>query len=171
MRRTEGQSRYRDFFARNGYTLLCAGTAKAALDLLNTETIEIVLIVFRKPPTISAPLTRLLIDIKDFDQRIEVLLVAPRFSEDFAVKAVQLGAADCISKPDDLYAILESLNTVTEHITLRKQTGLLEREIRERYTFQGMISKNLYMLEIFTLIQAFSKALYHNIYYRRNGHG
>ena len=154
---TEGQSRYRDFFARNGYTILCAGTAKAALELLSTKTIEIVLIVFRKRPAIAAPLTRLLTNIKTFDQRIEVLLVAPRFSEDFAVKAVQSGASDCISKPDDLYAVLKSLNTVTEHITLRKQTGLLEREIRERYTFQGMISKNLYMLELFTLIRRLAK--------------
>jgi DNA-binding NtrC family response regulator len=154
---TEGQSHYTDFFAKNGYTLLCASTASAALELLNTETIEIVLIVFKKAPTNTAPLTRLLIDIKNFDQRIEVLLVAPRFSQEFAVKAVQLGAADCISKPDDVYAILESLNTVTEHITLRKQTGLLEREIRERYTFQGMISRNLYMLEIFTLIRRLAK--------------
>ena len=149
----EVQTRYKNFFAKNGYTLLYANTVSAALELLNTETIEIVLIVFKKPPTIAAPLTKLLSDIKDFDQRIEVLLIAPRFSQDFAVKAVQSGAADCISKPDDLYAILESINTVTEHITLRKQTGLLEREIRERYTFQGMISKNLYMLEIFTLIR------------------
>jgi DNA-binding NtrC family response regulator len=154
---TEDQSRHKEFFAKNGYTLFSANTASRALDLLNKETIEIVLIVFKKSPTITAPLTKLLIDIKNFDQRIEVLLIAPRFSQEFAVKAVQLGAADCISKPDDLYAILESLNTVTEHITLRKQTGLLEREIRERYTFQGMISRNLYMLEIFTLIRRLAK--------------
>ena len=153
----EVQTRYKNFFAKTGYTLLSARTVSAALELLNTATIEIVLIVFKKPPTIAAPLTKLLSDIKNFDQRIEVLLIAPRFSQEFAVKAVQSGAADCISKPDDLYAILEALNTVTEHITLRKQTGLLEREIRERYTFQGMISKNLYMLEIFTLIRRLAK--------------
>ncbi|MBW2653153.1 MAG: sigma 54-interacting transcriptional regulator [Deltaproteobacteria bacterium] len=73
------------------------------------------------------------------------------------MKAVKLGATDCISPPDELDTILKSLNNVTEYKNIRKQTGLLEREIRERYTFEGIISRNLYMLEIFTLVRRLAK--------------
>lgn len=153
----EEHPRYKDFFARQGYNLFYAATAPAALELLKGTTFEIVLIVFRGKPAAASPLVRLLTDIKRFDQRIEVLLTAPVFSAEFTLKALQMGAADCVSKPRDLNVLLESLNAVAEQITLRRQTGLLEHEIRERYTFQGMISKNPQMLEVFTFIRRLAK--------------
>jgi transcriptional regulator with PAS, ATPase and Fis domain len=82
-----------------------------------------------------------------------VLLVAPKFSREFAIQAIQQGAADCISEPDNLKTILASLNKLAEFSDIRKQTGLLEQQIRDHYTFKGMISKNPYMLEIFSLIR------------------
>ena len=153
----EYQATYKDFFDKHGYRVFLAQNNLEILDLISKENIEIVLIGFKKPPTINTSLIKLLIEIKDFDQRVEVVLIAPRFPQETAVKAVNLGATDCISPPDDLDNILESLNNVTEYKNIRKQTGLLEREIRERYTFEGMISRNLYMLEIFTLVRRLAK--------------
>ena len=148
---------YKDFFNKHDYNVLCTQTNSEVLDIINKKNIEIVLIRFDQPPTINTALIKLLIEIKDFDQRVEVLLTAPHFSQEVAVEAVKLGATDCISPPDDLDTILESINNITEYKNLRQQTGLLEREIRERYTFEGMISRNLYMLEIFTLVRRLAK--------------
>jgi DNA-binding NtrC family response regulator len=153
----EYQAIYKDFFDKHGYRVFLTQNNSEILDLISKENIEIVLIGFKKPPTINTSLIKFLIEIKDFDQRVEVVLIAPHFPQETAVKAVKLGATDCISPPDDLDNILESLNNVTEYKNIRKQTGLLEREIRERYTFQGMISRNLYMLEIFTLVRRLAK--------------
>ena len=147
------QSRYEDFFSSNGYNVSCAQNASRALDLIKEHPVEIVLVEFNKSPARNSPLTKSFLAIKDFDQRIEVILIAPHFSQEFSIYAVQEGAADCISKPDDLNAILVSLNRVCDFSDVRKQTGLLEQQIRERYTFQGLISRNLYMLEIFSLIR------------------
>ena len=148
---------YKDFFNKHDYNVLCTQTNSEVLDIINKKNIEIVLIRFDQPPTINTALIKLLIEIKDFDQRVEVILTAPHFSQEVAVEAVKLGATDCISPPDDLDTILESINNITEYKNLRQQTGLLEREIRERYTFEGMISRNLYMLEIFTLVRRLAK--------------
>jgi len=150
---TEFQSKYQKFFGSNGFNVLIAQKAPQVLDLLQKGPADIVLIGFKKPPAPNAPLAKLLDRIKDFDQRIEVLLVAPKFSREFAIQAIQRGAADCISKPDNLEAILASLNKLSEFSDIRKQTGLLEQQIRDHYTFKGMISKNPYMLEIFSLIR------------------
>ena len=151
------QTTHKDFFDKHGFKVFCTQTTTGTLDLICKEDIEIVLIEFQQPPTINSELIKLLIEIKDFDQRVEVILTAPHFPREVAVEAVKLGAADCVSPPDDLNNILESLNSVTEYKDLRQQTGLLEHEIRERYTFQGMISRNLYMLEIFTLVKRLAK--------------
>jgi DNA-binding NtrC family response regulator len=151
------QAVQKDFFEKNSFTVFCAQNTEGILDLISQENIEIILIEFQQSPTINSTFLKLLIEIKDFDQRVEVVLTAPRFSRDIAVEAVKLGATDCISPPDDLNNILESLNNVAEYKDLRQQTGILEREIRERYTFQGMISRNLYMLESFTLLKRLAK--------------
>ena len=147
----------KNFFEKHGYKVFCTGATSGVLELIPQEGIEIVLIDFQDPPSIDSPLMKLLIEIKDFDQRVEVLVTAPHFAREVAVEAVKLGATDCISPSTDLNAIVESLNNVTEYKNLRQQTGLLEREIRERYTFEGMISRNLYMLETFTLVKRLAK--------------
>jgi len=151
------QSIYKDFFEKHGFKVFCTQTTTGILDLISKENINVVLITFQQSPTINSPLIKLLIEIKDFDQRVEVILTAPHFSPEVAVEAVKLGAADCISPPNDLDTISESLNNVTEYKNLRQQTGFLEHEIREHYTFQEMISRNLYMLEIFTLVRRLAK--------------
>jgi DNA-binding NtrC family response regulator len=153
----EHQAIQKDFFEKHGFKVFCTQTTTRTLDLICKEDIEVVLIEFQQSPTINSALMKLLIEIKDFDQRVEVVLTATHFSPEVAVEAVKLGATDCISPPNNLDSILESLNNVTEYKYLRQQTGLLEREIRERYTFQDIISRNLYMLEIFTLVRRLAK--------------
>ena len=134
------QAQYEDFFGSNGYTVLIAQKTASVLDLIKNNTVEIVLIGFNKPPTVSSPLAKLLDEIIAFDQRIEVLLIAPHFGKEFAAKAIQRGAADCITDPANLNTILASMNKLSEFSDVRKQTGQLEQQIRDRYTFQGMRS-------------------------------
>lgn len=155
--KTDDQTPPRDFFEKHAFKVFCTKKLTGVLDLISKENIEVVLIGFQNSPTINSALIKLLIEIKDFDQRVEVVLTSPHFSPEVAVEAVKLGATDCISPSHDLDSVLESLNNVTEYKILRKQTGLLEREIRERYTFEGMISRNLYMLESFTLVRRLAK--------------
>ena len=149
--------KYKDLFESNGYHILYFQYTPRVLALLKQERIEIVIIEFKKSPSLNSPLIKLLAEIKSYDQKIEVLLTAPHFSPDFAVAAVQKGATDCITLKPDPKSLLEVLHNLTEFKNLCRQTGLLERKIREHYTFQGMISRNPYMLEIFSLIRRLAK--------------
>jgi two-component system response regulator AtoC len=146
-----------DFLFRNGYNVLTTRITSRALDLIGKNSVEIVLITFKSKPVLDNPYIHLLQEIKKLDERIEVLLLAPRCSQDFAAKAVQLGAADCISAPGDLDAILQSLNRVHDYYSIRKQTGQLEHDIQALYTFQGMISRNPRMLEVFSLLKRLAR--------------
>ena len=118
------QSKYQKFFGSKGFKVVTAQKAPQVLDLLQKTTPEIVLIGFKKAPSLNASLAKLIVQIKDFDQRIEVLLVAPKFSKDFALQAIQRGAADCISEPENLKAILASPTSSKSVTTLSSNTRL-----------------------------------------------
>lgn len=152
-----GPGRLKDFLARHGYAVFSTRSAPRVRELMSTNSIEIVLISLKAKPALNTPLLNLLQEVKELDERVEVLMLAPRCSREFALKAIQLGAADCISTPGDFDSIVESLSRVSDYYTIRKQTGVLEHEIRELYTFQGMISRNPRMLELFTLIKRLAR--------------
>lgn len=147
----------KDFLSKQGYTVITTRSASPVPDLIGKHMVEIVIISFKTKPALTSPLFQLLKTIKKYDERIEVLLVAPRCSRDFAVQAVQWGAADCISTAGDFDTILQSLNRVNDYYNIRKLTGQLEHDIQALYTFQGMISRNPRMLEVFTLIKRLSR--------------
>jgi DNA-binding NtrC family response regulator len=143
--------------AKQGYTVVTARSAARALELIGTNSFQIVILVFTTKPRLTSPLFQLLKKIKELDERIELLLVAPRCSEVFSAQAAQWGAADCISPPGDHEAILQSLHRLREYYSIRKQTGELEHDIQALYTFQGMISRNPRMLEVFSLIKRLAR--------------
>jgi len=110
---------YKTFFDKHDYKVFCTTDSKDVLEVIAKKNIEIVLICFQESPSINTPLTKLLIEIKDFDQRVEVILIAPEFHSEFAVEAVKLGATDCISPSNDLNNTLVALNNVSEYRSLR----------------------------------------------------
>lgn len=142
---------------KQGYTVVTARSEARALELVGRNSVQIVILVFATTPRETSPLFQLLQKIKEHDERTEVMLVAPRCSEEFAAQAAQWGAADCISPPGDHDAILQSLHRLREYYSIRKQTGELEHGIQELYTFQGMISRNPRMLEVFSLIKRLAR--------------
>ncbi len=148
---------YRIFYPDHGYAVFSSTSRSPVPDIIAKNSIEIVLISSETKPSLDSPSLQTLKDIKNFDERIEVLLLAPRCSREFALKAVQTGAADCLSAPGDYDTILKTLNSVNDYYNIRKQTGQLERDIEALYTFQGMISRNPRMLEVFSLIKRLAK--------------
>ena len=146
-----------DFLSQQGYQVISTRSADRAMDLIGKNSAQIVLLCFARNPLVTSLLFQLLKRIKELDERTEVLLVAPRCSEDFAAKAAQGGAADCISASGDLDAVLQAIKRVEEYYSIRNQTGRLEHDIQALYTFQGMISRNPRMLEVFSLVKRLAR--------------
>jgi two-component system response regulator PilR (NtrC family)/two-component system response regulator HydG len=151
------QKRMSNFLSRHGYAVFSSSYTSDVTDIIVKNSIEIALISCGTKPSLTSPCLQLLQDIKQIDERIEVVLLVPRCSSEFALKAAQLGAADCISAPGDRVALLQAMKRVEEYYGIRKQTGQLERDIRTLYTFQGMISRNPRMLEVFNLIKRLAR--------------
>ena len=95
--------------------------------------------------------------LKKFDPLIDVLIGGEPLDRDAILDVIHAGATDFIPKPyrDDI--LQEILRRISVKRTLRRETFQLERKLERKYAFQGLISRNPYMLEIFGLMENIAK--------------
>ncbi|MGA2362443.1 MAG: sigma-54 dependent transcriptional regulator [Candidatus Aminicenantales bacterium] len=95
--------------------------------------------------------------LKKFDALIDVLIGGEPLERDAILDVIHAGATDFIPRPyrnDILQDILRRISVKRE---LRRETFQLERKLERKYAFQGLSSRNPYMLEIFGLIENIAK--------------
>ncbi|MGQ9579248.1 MAG: sigma 54-interacting transcriptional regulator [Candidatus Aminicenantales bacterium] len=100
---------------------------------------------------------RRLRNIKAYDPLLDVIIIGQPESEDVVAEVINQGALDYLSLPLRLQALLESLRKLEEKISLRRETHQLEKELASKYVFEGMVSRNPAMLEIFSLIERLAR--------------
>jgi DNA-binding NtrC family response regulator len=95
--------------------------------------------------------------LKKFDPLIDVLIGGEPLDRDAILDVIHAGATDFIPKPyrDDI--LHEILRRISVKRNLRRETFQLERKLERKYAFQGLISRNPYMLEIFGLMENIAK--------------
>ncbi|MDD8026698.1 MAG: sigma-54 dependent transcriptional regulator, partial [Acidobacteriota bacterium] len=98
-----------------------------------------------------------LAEIKNFDSLLNVLVAGPPLHPEEAMDWIRRGAADYLPKPVGAEAMRDALQKAVEKRDLRRETFLLERKLEKKYNFQGMLSKNPYMLEVFGLIETIAR--------------
>ncbi len=96
-------------------------------------------------------------EIRNFDPLIDVILAGPRLPIEKTIEAINLGAVDYLEEPFSTDDVLTVLTRIQEKIDLRKQTFRLEKQLAEKFVFEGMIGRNTAMLEIFSLIERLAK--------------
>ena len=96
-------------------------------------------------------------EIRNFDPLIDVILTGPPLPVDKTVEAVHLGAIDYVEEPFDGEDVLAILSRIQEKVDLRKQTYRLEKQLAEKYVFEGMVGRSAAMLEMFSLIERLAK--------------
>ncbi|MCS6833637.1 MAG: sigma-54 dependent transcriptional regulator, partial [Flammeovirgaceae bacterium] len=104
----------------------------------------------------------LLKKIKNQTPQIPVIIISGQEDIKTAVKLLQIGAYDYISKEENLRErLLNSINNAKKSIHLAKEVEMLREELSEKYDFQKTIlGTSPVMQEVFKMI---SKALNNNI--------
>lgn len=100
---------------------------------------------------------KLLKKIKEFDPLLEVIILGKPENPLRVAEAIRAGALDYLSHPLQPQALAESLKKIEEKISIRRETFQLEKELTSKYIFEGMVSRNPRMLEIFSLIERLAK--------------
>ncbi len=95
----------------------------------------------------------LLKKIKAFDALIDVLILGATSPEEDVVEWIGKGATDYLKEPIQPATLERILSKIYRKRAIRRDTLRLEQKLEKKYSFQGIIGKSPYMLEIFSLIQ------------------
>jgi DNA-binding NtrC family response regulator len=95
--------------------------------------------------------------IKKFDALVDVLVGGVPIGRDAVLDIVHAGATDFVPKPYERDILADILRRMSRKRELRRETLHLERKLERKYVFEGLISRNPTMLEIFSLIENITK--------------
>jgi DNA-binding NtrC family response regulator len=95
--------------------------------------------------------------IKTFDRLIDVLLGGDPVGREAVLDVIHAGATDFVPKPFEKDILQDILRRISRKRELRRETLHLEKKLERKYVFQGLISRNPTMLEIFGLIENIAK--------------
>ncbi len=95
--------------------------------------------------------------LKKFDPLLDVLIGGEGLDRDAVLDVIRTGATDFLAKPYKNDILQEIFRRISVKRVLRRETFQLERKLERKYVFQGLISRNPYMLEIFGLIENIAK--------------
>jgi two-component system response regulator AtoC len=85
------------------------------------------------------------------DPRAEIILFGE--GDDDAVEAIAKGASAYFKTPPDPGLLAETMESIKEVFTVRRETAHLEKLLQAQYTFAGVVAKNPLMLDIFTYMR------------------
>jgi len=135
--------------ARDFQLMLC-GKEDEIFTLVSEEGIRFAILEADEHPAGDIGLLQRL---RDWDALLTTIVFSPAGSPDELLKWIQSGASEVLVPPLDAGTIHAALRKAVEKRDLRRETFLLERKLEKKYIFQGMVSRNPYMFEIFSLIE------------------
>ena len=104
-----------------------------------------------------APGLLILKKIKKFDAMIDVLVGGRPAGREAALDVVNAGATDFVPRPYERDILGDILRRIARKRDLRRETLHLEKKLERKYVFEGLISRNPTMLEIFGLVENIAK--------------
>jgi two-component system NtrC family response regulator len=131
-----------------GYTLFEAGILKAAKNILDKESIDVVLCDVKLPDGNGVDFVK---NIKSFYPFVEIILLTAYGNIPDGVQAMKNGAFDYIVKGDDNDKIIPLLNRAIEKVQLRKRIQQLEQQVGKGYSFEDILGESPLIQEAIAL--------------------
>ena len=137
------------FLLKKGYSVQAAESGEQALGLLKEQVFEVILTDHKMPGMDG---TTLLKEIKALFPETWVVLMTAYGTVERAVEAMKLGAYDYLSKPIDLEELLILLERIEGNILLTRENRQLREELKEKFSFEGLITQSPKMEEVLSLV-------------------
>jgi DNA-binding NtrC family response regulator len=136
------------------FNVFFAQTEDAYLDVIRENAIRVVLVDCGD--ALAAGLL-ILKKIKKSDALVDVLIGGEPIGREAVLDVVRSGATDYVPKPYERDILGDILRRISRKRELRRETLHLERKLERKYVFEGLISRNPTMLEIFGVIENIAK--------------
>ncbi|MBX9888084.1 MAG: sigma-54 dependent transcriptional regulator [Flavobacteriaceae bacterium] len=140
------------FLIKNAYEVISAFTASEARLAIQQTTFDLLLIDLRLP---DADGIELMMEFKNLDPSIPVVLMTGYSEVNTAVKAIKNGAADYISKPfnqDEVLLVIANALEVTSAEKIQKVTPIAAAKPVETTYIKGISQASLKLAEHITLV-------------------
>jgi two-component system response regulator HydG len=143
-----------EFLSSKGFKTSSALKKEDFYSIIREKEIRIIILDLNKEEVLEFALLK---EIKNFDPLIEVIIIGTSVPPSKMAEAIKLGATDYLVRPLEIEVLQPVLKKIQDKILLRRETYQLEKALAESYVFQGMVGKNPYMLEVFSLIERVAK--------------
>jgi len=141
---------FEQFLKSEGHTALIASNAQDAIEMVTSESPELVIMDIKMPGSIDG--LDAIIEMKKIDPNIYIIIMTAYGTMQTAIKAMQSGAYDYIVKPIDLDQIKI---VIDKALIARKQSqelAMLRSEVMGKYQKDNLVGNNPKMQEIYKLI-------------------
>lgn len=137
------------FLEKKGYSTLTAATAQEGLEIIENNTVDLVLLDIRMPGMDGITALK---KIKEINSDLNVIIITGYGSIETAVEAMKEGAVDYVTKPFNLKELSSKIETSLKIKYMVIKNKLDEREEEGRESFSNLIGKSKQMQEVYELI-------------------
>jgi DNA-binding NtrC family response regulator len=139
-----------DALKREGWEVDVAEDGTQAMSLFEVHRHDFVLSDLLMPRLDGIELLR---QVKALAPDTNVVIITAHGTIERAVEAMQLGAADFITKPFSMVQLLLRLSNICSSKLLREENVRLQEQLERRFSFGKIIGRSKRMLEVFELIK------------------
>ncbi len=136
------------FLEHLGYEVLSASTGDEGIELLDKNSINIVISDFRMKGLDGLQVVK---EVKNRNPFIEVILITAYGDVDLAVQAMKSGARDFLTKPVDLDQLEIILKRAEEHFFVVEENKMFREILKRGASFDEIISVSPQMEEILNI--------------------
>ncbi|MEP7011153.1 MAG: sigma-54 dependent transcriptional regulator [Acidobacteriota bacterium] len=140
---------------REGYATISATTGEEALELIEREEIDLILLDLMLPGLSGREVLR---QIRQRDPEQVVVVITAYSSIESAIGAMRDGAFHYIPKPFKNEEVLLTVRKGLEQRRLRHENRSLREQLARRYSFDQILGKSQPMQQVYELIQLASPA-------------
>ena len=133
-----------------GFETLTANSGRAALEILKTSDVDLVLTDMKMSVMDGI---QLLEKIKAADPDLPVIVMTAHGTVEKAVEAMQKGAYSYVLKPFDNERLILFVNKAIAMYRVIKENRRLRHDIESRYSFENIIGKSKKMRDVFEMIR------------------
>jgi len=139
-----------EFLHDEGFETLTADNGKQAIELVKANDIDLVITDMQMPGMDGFALLEA---VKAYQGNLPVIMITAYGEVEKAVRAMQLGAFNYLTKPFNNDELLACATKAIEHFSLAQENKRLRSEMNGRYQFDQLIGKNKVMQQLYSLIE------------------
>jgi two-component system NtrC family response regulator len=143
------------YLSKKGFMILEASNAPDAVQFVNEKIVDIVLTDFKMPGKDGLWLLK---EARKINPEISVVIMTAYGTIGDAVKAIQEGAYDYLTKPIDLDELELMIGKILERQELISEVTSLRSRIKEKFGFSGIIASSPKMQEVLSIASRVAKS-------------